>query len=75
MQNDQIKERLLEHFPDSTVEVSGDGRHFDLRIVSASFDGMRSVRRQQSVYAAINDWIRDGAVHAVNIKALTPDEQ
>ena len=35
---------------------------------------VRPVRRQQLVYAAVNELIRDGSVHAVNIKALTPDE-
>lgn len=72
---DDIKSRLAEHFPDGQIEVQSDGSHYALKVVSSAFDGMRSVRRQQLVYAAINDWIREGALHAVNIKALTPDEQ
>ena len=36
--------------------------------------GLRPVRRQQLVYAAVNDLIRDGSLHAINIKALTPAE-
>jgi acid stress-induced BolA-like protein IbaG/YrbA len=32
------------------------------------------VKRQQLVYAAVNDWNKDGSLHAINIKALTPAE-
>lgn len=74
MQIEQIKERLLEHFPGSEVDVDTDGSHVTLQVVSIAFEGMRPVRRQQMVYAAVNDWIRDGALHAVNIKARTPTE-
>lgn len=71
---EELKQRLSEHFPDSDIAVQGDGRHFDLQIVSPAFEGVRSVKRQQMVYAAINDWIRDGKLHAVNIKAMAPSE-
>lgn len=71
---EDIKNRLSEHFPDSDITVQGDGSHFDLQVISRAFDGVRPVKRQQMVYAAINDWIRDGALHAVNIKAISPSE-
>ncbi len=74
MQTDQIAQRLGEHFPEADINVQGDGSHYDVRVVSAVFDGLRAVKRQQLVYAALNDWIRDGALHAVNIKAVTPAE-
>ncbi|MEX1668479.1 BolA family protein [Zhongshania guokunii] len=74
MQTDHIEQRLAEHFPESEVAVSGDGSHFDVRVVSAAFSGLRAVKRQQLVYAAVNDWIRDGSLHAINIKAITPEE-
>jgi acid stress-induced BolA-like protein IbaG/YrbA len=74
MQTDQIEQRLLTHFPNSEASVAGDGSHFDVRVVSDVFAGLRAVKRQQLVYAAVNDWIRDGSLHAINIKALTPEE-
>ncbi|WP_159267229.1 BolA family protein [Zhongshania aliphaticivorans] len=74
MQVELIEQRLLEHFPSSDVKVNGDGSHFDVRVVSAAFLDLRAVKRQQLVYAAVNDWIKDGSLHAINIKALTPDE-
>ncbi|QQD19046.1 BolA/IbaG family iron-sulfur metabolism protein [Spongiibacter nanhainus] len=71
---EQILQRLSEHFDDGKFDVQGEGSHYDVLVVSRAFDGLRPVRRQQLVYAAVNELIRDGSVHAVNIKALTPDE-
>ncbi|MBD2859711.1 BolA/IbaG family iron-sulfur metabolism protein [Spongiibacter sp. KMU-158] len=71
---EQISEQLKAHFTDATIEVGGDGSHFDVKVVSDVFEGLRPVKRQQMVYAALNDMIRDGSVHAVNIKALTVAE-
>ncbi|MGB2255138.1 MAG: BolA family protein, partial [Spongiibacter marinus] len=66
--------RLREHFADGVFEVSGEGNHYDVQVISDAFAGLRPVKRQQLVYAAVNDWIKDGSLHAINIKALTPAE-
>ncbi|MGJ8686319.1 MAG: BolA family protein [Spongiibacteraceae bacterium] len=69
-----INRRLAEHFPDAEIGVDGDGSHYQVSVVSPVFEGLRPVKRQQLVYAALNDWIRDGSLHAVNINASTPAE-
>jgi acid stress-induced BolA-like protein IbaG/YrbA len=56
------------------VSVGGDGRHFDITVISSLFDGLRPVQRQQKVYAVLQDQISAGTIHAVNMKTLTPDE-
>ncbi len=61
-------------WPDATVEVSGDGRHFDMVIVSDVFEGARKIKRQQMVYGILNEHIAEGTVHAVNMKTYTPAE-
>ncbi len=43
-------------------------------VVSPAFEGVSRVRKQQLVYAAIAELIRDGALHAVTIRAYTPAE-
>ena len=70
MQVDQVKALLATHFPDADIEVEGDGSHFALRIVSDAFEGLRAVKKQQLVYAAINDQIRDGSMHAIDTMQL-----
>jgi acid stress-induced BolA-like protein IbaG/YrbA len=56
------------------VLVGGDGRHFEITVVSAQFEGQRPVKKQQLVYAVLNERIADGSIHAVMMKTLTPAE-
>lgn len=72
MQCAEIKLLLEPHFRNAEIEVSSDGYHFDVLIVSDIFQGLTPVRKQQLVYAAINDKITDGSLHAVNMKLFTP---
>ena len=55
------------------VQVDGDGRHFEAVIVSTAFEGRSRVERHRLVYAALGDRMRE-RVHALSIKALTPEE-
>ena len=47
--------------------------HFKVTLVTASFEGERSVRRHQSVYALLAEWL-EGPVHALALHTYTPDE-
>lgn len=47
--------------------------HFKVTLVTASFEGERSVRRHQSVYAVLAKWL-EGPVHALALHTYTPDE-
>ena len=67
--------RLVQaHVADAEVEVHADGNHFQVAVTSPVFTGLGRVRRQQLVYEAIGELIRDGSVHAVTIRAATPEE-
>ena len=72
MDNESVKQLLLNQLEDCQVEVhSDDGSHFDVQVVGDVFEGLRPVKKQQLVYAALNDKIVDGSIHAVNIKTFT----
>jgi acid stress-induced BolA-like protein IbaG/YrbA len=58
----------------ATVSVEGSGANYDITVVSERFADMRPVRKQQTVYAALNEAIASGSIHAVNIHTFTPDE-
>ncbi|MYE14140.1 MAG: BolA/IbaG family iron-sulfur metabolism protein [Gammaproteobacteria bacterium] len=62
------------HVQDAEVKVHADGNHFQVAVTSPAFAGLSRVRRQQLVYQAIGELIRDGSVHAVTIRAVTPEE-
>lgn len=74
MTPEDIKRLLAAAIPAETIEVSGDGYHYDVLVVSPVFEGLRPVKKQQLVYAVLQDRIADGSLHAVNMKTLTPAE-
>lgn len=49
------------------------GGHFELFIVTPAFTGKRTVARHRMVYELLGDLIPD-RIHALSIKAMTPDE-
>lgn len=71
---DELAERVRQELPDALVEVTTDGYAYHFRVVTPSFEGFRSVRRQQMVYAGLTDLISSGALHALTIEALAPAE-
>ncbi|TCO76222.1 BolA family protein [Chromatocurvus halotolerans] len=56
------------------VSVEGAGSNYDITVIGDVFAGKRPVQRQQMVYAALNERIAAGEIHAVNIRTLTPDQ-
>jgi BolA protein len=51
----------------------GGGGHFRALIVSPAFRGQSQVARQRAVYAHLGDAMR-GAIHALALRTLTPEE-
>lgn len=72
--NDDIRARLDEALNPSQCELLIDGNRAQLHIVSAAFEGLNRVKRQQAVYACLNDYISDGRLHAVTITAVAQSE-
>lgn len=73
--NEAVKAMIEANIPDAQVVVSGDGYKYEAEVVSSAFEGLRAVKRQQMVYAAVNAAITSGQLHALTIRAFTPAEQ
>lgn len=56
------------------IEVTGDGYHVNVLIVSDEFLDKPKVARQRYVYQKLNPYIASGELHAVTINALTTKE-
>lgn len=66
---------LEQHFPNSQhIQADFEGSHLQVLIVSDVFAGLSPIKKQQRVYAALNEKIASGEIHAVNMKTLTPDQ-
>ncbi|QLI82069.1 BolA family transcriptional regulator [Chitinibacter fontanus] len=82
---DEIRSRLaalefesIELFDDSAAHLghagaASGGGHFELTIVSNAFIGKKSLERHRMVYQPLSDLIPH-RIHALSIRALTPDE-
>lgn len=70
----EIKNKIESGLSCQSVQVSGDGHHFEAIVVSAEFEGKRPVARQQLVYATVQSEISSGELHALSLKTLAPSE-
>ena len=70
-----VKALLQAELPDCDIDVQGEGANYDITVTGAIFEGLRPVKKQQMVYAALTDQIASGDIHAVNIRTLVPGEQ
>ena len=69
----RIIESIQASLAESLVEVELDGNRALITVTSMAFEGKSRVQKQQLVYGCINEFIKDGSLHAVTIRALTPD--
>jgi acid stress-induced BolA-like protein IbaG/YrbA len=69
-----VKGLLEAHLENCEITVEGEGSHYNILVIGDVFTGKRPVAKQQLVYAALNEQIADGSIHAVNIRTFTPQE-
>ncbi len=74
MDHSQIQQLIKAAFPDCEVSVEGGEGKFLVTAVGPAFEGLNAVKRQQAVYAVINEHIASGAIHAVTMRLLTQAE-
>ena len=70
----EIKQMIEQGIVCQSVQITGDGNHFEAIVVSEAFEGKRPVARQQMVYATVQDKISSGELHALSLKTITPSE-
>lgn len=70
-----IQNLIRDGLPGALVEVQGDdGVHFEALVVSEAFRGKLPLARHRMVYAAVDEHIKSGALHALKLRTLTPEE-
>lgn len=70
----RIEEWISAQLPCDYLSVDGDGAHFQALIVSAEFDGLNRVKRQQRINAILKPRFDSGELHALSMQTLTPAE-
>ncbi len=74
MENEEVQQLIKAGLPGADVKVTGDGSHFEALVISEAFEGMSPVAQQKMVYATLGEHITSGALHALTIKAYTPEK-
>jgi acid stress-induced BolA-like protein IbaG/YrbA len=69
-----LRARILQLLPDASVEISGEGCNLACTVISDKFDGESLLNRQKTILSLVNDEIKSGELHALTIKARTPQE-
>ena len=74
MNTETIKEKLEQALALEQCIVKGENGTFQVIAVSVIFENMSRVKKQQAIYGPLTEEIASNAIHALSIKALTPDE-
>lgn len=62
--------------PDAKVGIvdrTGTMDHFNVTVTSGAFAGKTLIEQHQLVYGALRGALKDGRVHAVELKTLLPE--
>ncbi|ASI89779.1 MULTISPECIES: BolA family iron metabolism protein IbaG [Vibrio] len=74
MDSTKVQELLQNALNLEELHVKGEGSHYEVIAVDAQFEGMSRVKKQQMIYGPLMDYIQRNDIHAVSIKAYTPEE-
>jgi len=67
---EEMEKRLRQNFPSADFEItdSEDGMHLQIKISSSIFKNKPLIQQHKMVYAALDDLIKSGELHSINIK-------
>lgn len=74
MENEKVEALIRSGLPGAEVTVTGDGRHFEATVVSPDFAGKSLIQKHRMVMATVKEQIASDELHALSIKAYTPEE-
>jgi acid stress-induced BolA-like protein IbaG/YrbA len=74
MNEQDLISRIRELYPDADVSVAGENCSFEVNVTSPAFADMNSLQRQRSILTLFNTEIASGELHALTVKAKTPQE-
>ncbi len=74
MQASEVKELVEQQLEGCEVITAGEGCDFQVTVVGDVFAGLSPVKRQQLVYGCLTDQIANGTIHALTIRAYTPEQ-
>ncbi|MBW9259427.1 MAG: BolA/IbaG family iron-sulfur metabolism protein [Candidatus Thiodiazotropha sp. (ex. Lucinisca nassula)] len=74
MNEQDLMHRIKELYPDAEISVTGESCSFEVNVTTPAFTDMKSLQRQRSILTLFNQEIASGELHALTVRAKTPDE-
>ncbi|HVA33267.1 MAG TPA: BolA family protein [Candidatus Baltobacteraceae bacterium] len=74
--NDALTGLIRQSLPDADVQIvdrTGTMDHFNVTVRSLEFKGKTLIQQHQLVYGALKTALKDGRVHAVELKTIVPE--
>lgn len=70
----EVAQLVQQGIDDAKVMVEGEGCDLLVTVVSNQFSDLTAVKKQQLILATLKEPLASGKLHAVSVKAYTPDE-
>lgn len=74
MEAAEVKAILEQALELTECQVESDGSHYKVTVVGEMFADLSRVKAQQAVYQPLSEQIANGTLHALTIKAYTPEK-
>jgi acid stress-induced BolA-like protein IbaG/YrbA len=74
MQASEVKQLVEQQLEGCEVITNGEGCDFQVTVIGELFKGLTPVKKQQLVYGCLTDQIANGTIHALTIRAYTPEQ-
>ena len=74
MEAQQVAALVKQELPDCEIEVRNEGNHYLVIAIGDRFEGLSPVKKQQLIYGTLNKQLAEGTIHALTIKACTPEQ-
>jgi len=75
---ESLAELIRAFIPDAQIEIvdrTGTLDHFNVSVRSMAFAGKTLIEQHQLVYGALKAALKDGRVHAVELKTFIPERE
>ena len=69
---EELKQRIEAGLPGASVEVRGDGHHFEAVVVAPQFEGLSRIAQHRLVYDLFKGEL-GGRIHALSLKTKAPE--
>jgi stress-induced morphogen len=76
IEDDALTSLIRTQLPDAEVQIfdrTGTMDHFNVTVRSLAFKGKTLIEQHQLVYGALKGALKDGRVHAVELKTIVPE--